>query len=79
MQSDAAHVVERFTFVESGMILYEATVEDPKISTRAWKMAGAFTRAEADYRLWEYACWEGNRDVWLQFGIVPPIPPANPK
>ena len=78
VESEDTHLVERFTFAEEGMILYEVTVTDPKTFTKPWKTAGVFTRPEPDYKLWEYACWEGNRDVWLQFGIAPPIPPANP-
>lgn len=58
--SDALHVVERFTIVNEDTIDYEATVEDPKVFTKPWKLAFPFKRAEAGYRLFEYACHEGN-------------------
>ncbi len=37
--SDALHVVERFTVVDARTINYEATIEDPKVYTRPWKLA----------------------------------------
>ena len=37
--SDAAHVVERITAVSPYHIWYEATVEDPKVFTRPWKIS----------------------------------------
>jgi hypothetical protein len=58
--SEALHVVERFTIVDADTIDYEATLEDPKVFTKAWKVAFPFSRAEPDYRLFEYACHEGN-------------------
>ena len=36
--SDAMHVVERFTPVDKDTIDYEATIEDPKVFTRPFKM-----------------------------------------
>ena len=36
--SDAEHVVERFTPVDTTTIKYEATVEDPKVLTKPFKM-----------------------------------------
>jgi hypothetical protein len=61
LQSDALHLVERFAIVDPDTIAYEATVDDPKVFTRPWKMAGSFHRAEKGYELFEYACHEGNR------------------
>ena len=37
--SDALHVVERYTPVGPDHINYEATIEDPKVFTRPWKMS----------------------------------------
>ena len=63
-QSDASHVVERFTRIASDKINYEATIEDPKIYTRPWKMAVPLVRVKDEgYELIEEACIEGNRDV----------------
>ena len=72
VMSEDAHIVERFTVVNPDTILYEATVVDPKTSTKPWKMAGAFSRAEKDYQLYEFACYEGNKSPWLELGITPP-------
>ena len=65
-QSDASHVVERFTRVAPNKINYEATIEDPKLYTRPWKMSVPFVRIQDEgYELMEEACIEGNRDVEL--------------
>lgn len=68
--SEALHVVERFTPM-GDKIFYEATIEDPKVFTRPWKIAfDAFHRAPADHQLFEYACHEGNaRNVKLLTGV----------
>jgi hypothetical protein len=58
-QSDAMHVVERFTRVDTDTIQYEATVEDPQIYTGRWRVAMPLNKAD-DYQLFEYACHEGN-------------------
>jgi hypothetical protein len=56
------HVVERFTRTGPDIIQYEATIEDPDIYTRPWKVAFPLTRDD-NYRLFEYACHEGNHAV----------------
>jgi hypothetical protein len=59
--SDALHVVERWTFVDADTIAYEATLEDPKVFTRPWKITFNMTRhQERGYELLEMACHEGN-------------------
>ena len=58
--SDALRVVERWTFVNPDRIDYEATIEDPKVFARPWKILVNLGRRE-DYELWEYAIWEGSR------------------
>ena len=56
--SDALHVVERFTPRGPDHILYEVTVEDPKVFTRPWKMSTVFyRRVEPNVRLLEYECY----------------------
>ena len=58
--SDALHVVERFTVLDADTINYEATLEDPKVYTRPWKMALTIRRIrEKGYELMESACHEG--------------------
>jgi hypothetical protein len=59
--SDALHVVERFTIVDQHTINYEATIDDRKVFTKPWKVAFPFRRGEPGYRLFEYACHEGNQ------------------
>jgi hypothetical protein len=57
--SQAAHTVERLTRVDEGTIQYEATIDDPNVYTRTWKVAFPLNRDER-YRIFEYACHEGN-------------------
>jgi hypothetical protein len=59
--SEALRITERFTLVDADTIAYEATIDDPKVFTKPWKVALGFRRAEPHYRLFEYACHEGNR------------------
>ena len=58
-QSEAAHVVERFTRVDENTIQYEATIDDPNVYTRPWTVAFPLNKDEP-YRIFEYACHEGN-------------------
>jgi hypothetical protein len=58
-QSEALHVVERFTRVDENTIVYEATIEDPKVFTAPWTVRIPMQR-EPDYKIFEYACHEGN-------------------
>ncbi len=61
-QSDALHVVERFTLVNADRIDYQATIEDPTLYTRPWTLAVPIVRIkEKGYQIMEYACHEGNR------------------
>jgi len=63
--SEDLHVVERFTVVDADSIAYEATIEDPKVYTRPWKIAFPIARLKAEgYESLEYACHEGN--LWLK-------------
>ena len=58
------HVVERITPADSNTINYEATIEDPTIYTRPWKIAGTWgRRIDAGYEQFEFACIEGNQDL----------------
>jgi hypothetical protein len=62
LQSDALHVVERFTPVSANSIHYQVTVDDPKMYTRPWTLAIPLERDD-EYRFYEYACQEGNQSV----------------
>ena len=62
--SDALHVVERYTPIDANTINYEATITDPTVFTRPWKIAFALGRnLEANYENLEYACVEGEQDL----------------
>jgi hypothetical protein len=55
--SDAAHVVERLTAASPYHITYEATIEDPKVFSRPWKMSfPLYRRMERDVQLMEFKC-----------------------
>ena len=57
--SEALHVVERYTRTGPDQLLYEATVEDPKVFTRPWKMSmPLYRRIEKNAQLFEYKCVE---------------------
>ena len=62
LQSDALHVVERFTRVSANTIHYDVTIDDPKTYTRPWKLAIPLERDD-QYQFFEYACHEGNHAV----------------
>ena len=51
-------LVERFTRVDDGTLLYEFTVEDPATWTRPWSVEVPMTRSSD--QVWEFACHEGN-------------------
>jgi len=57
--SDAARVVERFTRTGENTLEYRVTIEDPKTWTKPWTIQFPLKR-DAEYRLYEYACHEGN-------------------
>ena len=62
--SDALHVVERFTPRSAETLLYEATIEDPKVFTRPWKMSmPLYRRVEANAQLFEFRCVEFVEDL----------------
>jgi hypothetical protein len=57
--SNALHVVERYTPRSADTLTYEATIEDPKVFSRPWKISmPLYRRVEKDARLLEYKCPE---------------------
>ena len=58
MASDALHVVEKFKRLDSGTLLYEFTVDDPKTWSKPW--SGQYPWPASENRVFEYACHEGN-------------------
>ncbi len=58
-QTDAMHVVERFTRVDQNTIDYSVTITDPKVYTRPWTVRLPLNRDDS-YEMFEYSCQEGN-------------------
>lgn len=57
--SDALHVVERYTLKNHDIISYEATVEDPNVFTRPWKISmSLYRRQEKNAQLLDFKCVE---------------------
>jgi hypothetical protein len=57
--SDALHVVERYTPVSAEVMRYEATITDPKVFSRPWKIGMPLYRhLESNARLMEFRCAE---------------------
>ena len=57
--SPALHLLERFSLVDADTLQYEVTVTDPQTWVRPWTVRFPIARDE-DYRMFEYACHEGN-------------------
>lgn len=57
--SDALHVVERYTPISKDAIQYEATIEDPQVFTKPWKISmPLYRRLEKNAQLMEFRCVE---------------------
>jgi hypothetical protein len=57
--SDALHVVERYTPLGPDTLSYEATIEDPKVFARPWKISMPLYRhVEKNAQLLEFKCVE---------------------
>jgi hypothetical protein len=55
--SDTLHVVERWTPKGPNHIMYEATIEDPAVFTRPWKVSfPIYRRLEPNIQLVEFNC-----------------------
>ncbi|HKA00624.1 MAG TPA: hypothetical protein VKE70_29130 [Candidatus Solibacter sp.] len=57
--SDALHVVERYTRTSPDVITYEATIEDPAVFTRPWKISmPLYRRQEKNAQILDFKCVE---------------------
>jgi hypothetical protein len=57
--SEQLHVVERYSFIDRNTISYEATMTDPKVFSRPWKISmPLYRRREPRAQLLEYKCVE---------------------
>ena len=55
--SDQLHVVERYTPVSPYHMMYEATIDDPKVYTRPWKISfPLYRRMEKNVQVLEFKC-----------------------
>ena len=71
--SDELHVTERYTLIDPDHIQYEATIEDPKVFTRPWKMSmPLYRRLEKNAQVLEYECYAFDEPFHLsQSGNLP--------
>jgi len=57
--SDALHVVERYTLASPNVLNYEATIEDPQVFSRPWKISmPLYKHVEKNAQLLEFKCVE---------------------
>jgi len=57
--SDAVHIVERYTIRSPETMSYEATIDDPKVFSRPWKMSMVLYRdVDPHAQLLEFKCVE---------------------
>ena len=76
--SDALHVIERYTPLGPDVVQYEATIEDPNVFTRTWKMSmPLYRRVGKHARLMEYKCVEFAEE--LMYGHLNKARPATSK
>jgi hypothetical protein len=61
--SDELHVVERYKRLGPDHMQYEATIEDPKVFTKPWKMQMLlYRRKEANAQILDYQCYAFDHD-----------------
>jgi hypothetical protein len=69
--SEEMHVVERYTKIGPDHMRYEATIEDPKVFTRPWKMEMMLYRhKEPNAQVFDYQCFAFDHD---KKGITVPL------
>ncbi len=57
--SDKLHIVERWSLADHDHLNYQATIEDPSVYTRTWKIGmPIYRRVEKDAQLLEFKCVE---------------------
>lgn len=65
--SEELHVIERYTLTGPDHMLYEATIEDPRIFSRPWRLSmPLYRRKESNVQILEYECYayvEAARDA----------------
>ncbi|MDO8677935.1 MAG: hypothetical protein Q7R30_05140 [Acidobacteriota bacterium] len=72
--SESLRVVERYTRTGPDHLSYEATIEDPKVFTRPWKISmPLYRRVERGARLHEFKCVEFVEELLYGHLRKPPI------
>jgi hypothetical protein len=62
--SDALHVVERYTPRSPDTMMYEATIEDPKVFSRPWKVSlPLYRHVEKNAQILEFKCVPFSEEV----------------
>jgi hypothetical protein len=62
--TENARIVERYTPADPNVLMYEATIEDPTIFARPWKISfPLYRRLEKDARLVEFKCVEFSEEL----------------
>jgi len=62
--SDKLHVVERYTLTSPDVMMYEATIEDPDVFTRPWKISMPLYRhVEKNAQFLEFRCVDFTEDL----------------
>ena len=70
--SDALHVIERYTPISAHHLMYEATIEDPKVFTRPWKISmPLYRRIEQNAQVMEFKCVEFAEQFMYESFIEP--------
>jgi hypothetical protein len=71
--SDALHVVERYTPLSANHLMYEATIDDPNVFTRPWKISmPLYRRLDKNMQLLEFKCAEYVEEFfWGQYRKPP--------
>ena len=61
--TDSLHVVERYSLLDANTMNYEATIEDPAIYTKPWKISLLLYRHRENQRLLDFKCVEFVEDL----------------
>ena len=57
--TDSTHITERYSLIDADHINYEATIEDPKLYTKPWKIQlTLYKHLEKNFQLLEFKCVE---------------------
>ena len=75
LTTQAFRLTERLTRLSPDVLMYEATIEDPKVWTAPWTYAVPMVKS--DQPVYEYACHEGNYGLYNILAGAQANPEAN--